>query len=131
MAQLCFGGLHSVSDRMTAELYHSLTPRQRHFITWHRGQARGGSTQYTFLHTPSWLRHSSKLGLEFMLAACGQEDAWQGRSFSTLLAHSSCPLCQCEGFLAMPQWEHLLCTCSVSVGLAESWGLGFLPAACR
>ena len=71
----------------------------------------GGAGQYYFYHQPAWLYCQGSLGVRFLVAACSQEDDWDGLTFSALLDHDRCPLCGMHGFRAGDQWAHLLISC--------------------
>ena len=128
IVSLCYeDGLRDANDCLTADLFYRLTRKQRSQTTWCRETKSTGKVHFYFQDKPSWLQLSNRLGLQFLVAVCGGDDMWQGRSFSSVIAHATCPFCQCPGFVALPRWEHMLGNCPGVASLADGWGLSFVP----
>ena len=90
-----------------------------------------GSKQYYFHHQPAWLHCQGSLGVRFLVAACSQEDDWDGLTFSTLLDHDRCPLCGMHGFRVGDQWAHLLISCEGVGATQVGRRYGFVQHVCR
>lgn len=68
---------------------------------------------------PSWLCCTGHMRLSFLRAAYYHDHESLSHSFSCILAQQSCPFCNCQRYLGIEQWEHLLQNCTGVKALAE------------
>ena len=104
-------------------------PNQDHNTTWIKLLDDNGGA-YLFLHCAiSQMQCSSPLGFKFIVDACSAAAMCQSTNFNYMLNQSRCPLCQLQGLLAMPTWQHLLREFCITACFSEEWHVLFVPRA--
>ena len=96
MAYCKYGGISITGEWMdiTPELYATVLARYHRYTTWHCVITAGGRPHYPICPAASLLCCPGRLGLSFVRSAAADKDNWMGISFTALLEHANCPLCE-------------------------------------